>query len=52
MIEYSRRNLAHAEKYMESLGANSAARVFCEIPYALAVATVNIIEHGMPKLTR
>jgi hypothetical protein len=37
---------------MNSLGVGSAARIFSEIPYALAVATVNIIECGLPKLTR
>lgn len=52
MIEYSRRNLAFATEYMSSLPENSAAKIFCEIPYALAVATVSIIEGGLPKLTR
>lgn len=52
MIEYSKANLAFAEEYMKSLKDNSAARTFCEIPYALAVATVSIIECGLPKLTR
>lgn len=37
---------------MKSLGEGTAARTFSEIPYALAVATVNIIEGGLPKLTR
>jgi hypothetical protein len=52
MIAYSRRNLGYAEEYLKSLGEGTAARVFCEIPYALAVATVTIIEGGLPKLTR
>lgn len=52
MIEYSQKNLKHAEKYMESLGEGTAARTFSEIPYALAVATVHIIATGGQKLTR
>ena len=31
---------------MQSLGQGSAARTFCEIPLALATATVHIIETG------
>jgi len=52
MIEYSKRNLKYATKYMEALKEGSAARIFCEIPYSLAVATVHIIETGGQKLTR
>lgn len=52
MIEYSRKNLAYAEEYMKSLPTSSAAFIFCEIPYQLALATVDVIEHGLPKLTR
>lgn len=43
MIEYSRKNLAYASEYLKSLKEGSAAKVFCEIPYALATATVSII---------
>ncbi len=52
MIEYSRKNLSFAAEYLKSLAEGSAAKTFCEIPYALAVATVNIIEGGLPKLSR
>lgn len=52
MINYSRKNLAYAEQYLSSLPEGSAAKTFCEIPYALAVATVSIIEGGLPKLSR
>lgn len=37
---------------MSSLPEHSAAKTFCEIPYALAAATINIIECGLAKLTR
>ena len=52
MLAYSRRNLAYAERYLEQLGSQSAAKTFCEIPYLLAVATAKVIEGGLPKLTR
>lgn len=35
---------------MKTLNAGSAAYVFCEIPLALAEATVTIIEQGLPKV--
>lgn len=35
---------------MKTLKQGSAACVFCEIPLALAEATVTIIEHGLPKV--
>ena len=52
MIEYGKRNLKFAEKYMESLKEGTAARTFCEIPLALAQATIFIIETGGEKLNR
>lgn len=52
MIEYSKRNLKYAEDYMKDLPSGSAARIFCEIPLGLAIATVNIIEMGGKKLSR
>jgi hypothetical protein len=36
---------------MKSLKAGTAAHIFCEIPLALAEATVIIIEQGLPKVT-
>lgn len=50
MIQYSRKNLEYAQEYMKSLQPGSAAYIFCEIPLALAVATINIIENGLPKV--
>lgn len=52
MIDYSKRNLKYAEQYMTALPQGSAARIFCEIPLGLAIATVNIIEMGGKKLSR
>ena len=46
MIEYSQKNLKYADQYLSSLKEGSAARTFCEIPHALAVATVNIVSTG------
>ena len=37
---------------MESLKPGTAAHSFCEIPLALCLATVHIIESGGDKLTR
>ena len=50
MIEYSRKNLKMARQYMKSLKPGTAAHTFCEIPWALAEATVSIIEQGLPKV--
>lgn len=50
MILYSRRNLKMAHEYMKTLKPGSAAYIFCEIPLALAEATVSIIEQGLPKV--
>lgn len=52
MLDYSRRNLKCGEMYMETLAEGSAARTFCEIPLALAQATVAVIGGGGLKLTR
>ncbi len=50
MIEYSRKNLKMAQEYMKTLSPGTAARTFCEIPHALAEATITIIEQGLPKV--
>jgi hypothetical protein len=50
MIEYSKKNLKMAHQYMTSLKPGSAAHTFCEIPLALADATIMIIEQGLPKV--
>lgn len=52
MIDYCRRNLVDAKLYVESLPEGTAGRAFCHIPYALAAATVEIIDKKLPKLTR
>ena len=43
MIEYSRKNLKMGHGYMKTLKPGTAAHTFCEIPLALAEATVKII---------
>lgn len=50
LIEYSRKNLKMGHEYMKTLKPGSAAHTFCEIPLALAEATVTIIEQGLPKV--
>lgn len=37
-------------EYLKTLKPGSAAHTFCEIPLALAQATVTIIEQGLPKV--
>ncbi len=39
-----------AQEYMKTLKPGTAARTFCEIPHALAEATITIIEQGLPKV--
>ena len=50
MIEYSRKNLKLAYQYMKTLKPGTDVYTFCEIPLALAEATVTIIEQGLPKV--
>jgi hypothetical protein len=50
MIDYSQKNLKMAHQYMKTLKPGTAAHTFCEIPLALAEATVTIIEQGLPKV--
>ena len=50
MIDYSRKNLKMAHGYMKTLKSGTAAHTFCEIPLALAEATVTMIEQGLPKV--
>ncbi|WP_090576906.1 squalene/phytoene synthase family protein [Paenibacillus sp. OV219] len=51
MLQYTRRNLAIADSYIEDLNKGPALK-FCKIPLALAHATVNLISVGGGKLTR
>jgi hypothetical protein len=50
MIDYSKKNLKMGHEYMKTLKPGTAAHTFCEIPLALAGATVTIIEQGLPKV--
>jgi hypothetical protein len=43
MMNYSKKNLEFAKEYIATLPIGSAALAFCEIPYALAQATLNIM---------
>ncbi|AZN41792.1 squalene/phytoene synthase family protein [Paenibacillus albus] len=51
MLQYTRRNLAIADSYVDDLNKGPALK-FCKIPLALAHATVNLISAGGSKLTR
>jgi farnesyl-diphosphate farnesyltransferase len=51
MFAFSRNNLALAGAYLADLPAGPALD-FCQIPYDLAVATLDVMEHGAQKLTR
>lgn len=48
---YARRNLSLADTYTQNL-PNGPAKDFCQIPLALAHATLNALALGQPKLTR
>lgn len=52
MLAYARKNLEGGQEYLKSLPEGSAALLFCKIPLALAVATLNILEQGKAKLDR
>jgi farnesyl-diphosphate farnesyltransferase len=51
MFTFSRNNLALAQAYLEDL-PHGPALDFCQIPYDLALATLDVMEHGAQKLTR
>lgn len=51
-MKYCRKNLIFAKEYMKTLKEGTASYVFCEIPLALADASLTVKENGMPKLTR
>lgn len=42
MMKYCRKNLQFAHEYMKTLKEGSAAHSFCEIPLALADATLTV----------
>lgn len=48
---YARRNLDLADAYTQAL-SKSPAKDFCQIPLALAHATLDVLALGQPKLTR
>lgn len=52
MQNYARKNLDGGELYKQSLPQTSAALIFCKIPHALAVGTLNILQQGKQKLER
>ncbi len=51
MFAYARRNLALADKYIESLKPGSILQ-FCQIPLALAHGTLNALSKGKEKISR
>jgi len=52
MMDYARRQMAHADRYMERLPRSSAAYDFCIIPLSLAKSTLEALEQGKEKLSR
>lgn len=48
---YAKRNLSLADAYTQSL-PKGPARDFCQIPLALAHATIDVLAHGEEKLSR
>ena len=52
MMAYSKRNLELGTEYVKSLKPGTAAHTFCEIPLALALATLQVIGCGSGKLSR
>ncbi|MEO1519440.1 MAG: phytoene/squalene synthase family protein [Cyanobacteria bacterium J06633_2] len=48
---YAKRNLALADEYTKAL-PKGPARNFCQIPLALAHATIDVLSHGEEKLSR
>lgn len=51
MHEYARHNLSLADSYTRSLPKGPALQ-FCQIPLALAHATLEVLVLGKPKLSR
>lgn len=51
MRTYAKRNLALADDYTKAL-PKGPARNFCQIPLALAHATIDVLSHGEDKLSR
>ncbi|UCZ53584.1 phytoene/squalene synthase family protein [Bacillus shivajii] len=51
MFRYARKNLAMADQYMESIN-NEKIQHFCQIPLALAHATLDAIAEGKEKISR
>jgi farnesyl-diphosphate farnesyltransferase len=51
MFAYAKRNLALADTYLKSIKSESIS-TFCQIPLALAHATLEAIKAGQEKLTR
>lgn len=51
MYTYAKRNLAQADLYTQALPPGPALD-FCQIPLTLAHATLEVMDGGLPKLTR
>jgi farnesyl-diphosphate farnesyltransferase len=51
LFAYARHNLALADRYVEALPPGPALE-FCQIPLALAYATLDVMSHGERKLSR
>jgi farnesyl-diphosphate farnesyltransferase len=51
MLNYAKRNLALADKYIESLKPGQI-RIFCEIPLSLAYSTLDALTEGKEKISR
>ena len=51
LFAYARRNLALADRYTEALPPGPALE-FCQIPLALAYATLDVMSQGERKLSR
>lgn len=52
MQRYSRRNLAHADAYLQDLPVGSPASDFCQIILTLGYATLDTLARGEHKLSR
>ena len=55
VMKLARRDLEQADEYiaaLEGAGASKYVRAFCTLPVRLAVATLDRLEQGAPKLTR
>jgi farnesyl-diphosphate farnesyltransferase len=52
MQAYARRQIEYADAYTASLPSDGPAFEFCQIILTLAHATLDVMEHGVEKLSR